>query len=270
MRGTSSRPVGADAAMAFLILALGCFLTVAGTGLIGRWQRAALRRQSLSFEDLLGALAVAAGLLIVLWWVLSFAAALTAAVLERAGRRRAAAMSGRFSPAFMRRLALTILGVQLIGASLAQADVRPEPGGLGHGAVAAAAAWTPMDGMSRPEPARQPAREGKTGATPHAGSTAQQLPGLPDLQPQWQPAPPAAAPGPVASAPVRAAREPQAGHELVVRSGDTLWTIAARHLGPEASDIDIALEWPRWFENNRAVIGSDPDALLPGQILKAP
>ena len=72
------------------------------------------------------------------------------------------------------------------------------------------------------------------------------------------------------SAQLRAAREPQASQELVVRSGDTLWTIAARHLGPEASDVDVALEWPRWFENNRAVIGSNPDALLPGQILKAP
>lgn len=270
MRETSSRPVRADAAMASLILGLGCFLTVAGTGLIERWQRSALRSQSLSFEDLLGAVAVAAGLLIVLWWVLSFAAALTAAVFERAGRRRAAAVSGRFSPAFMRRLALAILGVQLMGAPLAQADVEPAPGGLGNGAIAVAAAWTPIEGMSRPEPVRQPVGERKPDVAPHAGPTAQQRPGLSELQPQWQPSPPAVAPGPVVSAPLRAAREPQADHEAVVRSGDTLWTIAARHLGPEASDVDIALEWPRWFENNRAVIGSDPDALLPGQILKAP
>ena len=72
------------------------------------------------------------------------------------------------------------------------------------------------------------------------------------------------------SAQLRAAHEPQADQEVVVRSGDTLWTIAARHLAPEASDVDVAREWPRWFENNRAVIGSNPNALLPGQILKSP
>lgn len=271
MRTIPSRPVGADAAMASLILGLGCFLTVAGTGLVDRWQRSALQRQSLSFEDLLGAVAVATGLLIVVWWVLCFAAALAAAMFERAGRRRAAAASGRFSPAFMRRLALAILGVQLIGVPLAQADSQPVPGGLGHGSVAVAAAWTPVEGEPRPEPAQQPRGEGNPrSADRHAGSTVQQLPGHSDLRPQWQPPPPAPAPGPVMFAQLRAAREPQASHELVVRSGDTLWTIAARHLGPEASDVDVALEWPRWFENNKAVIGSNPDALLPGQILKAP
>ena len=271
MTALPSRPASADAAMAFLILGLGCFLTVAGTGLVERWQRSAMRRQSLSFEDLLGGIAVAAGLLIVAWWVLSFAAALAAAILERAGWRCAAAVSGRLSPAFMRRLALAILGVQLIGAPLAQADSRPAPGGLGHGPVAVAAAWTPIEGVPRPGPARQPASEGNSHrADGHTGPPVQQLPDHPDLQPQWQPPPPAAAPGPVMSAQPRAAREPQAGQEVTVKSGDTLWTIAARHLGPEASDVDVALEWPRWFENNRAVIGSNPDALLPGQILEAP
>ncbi len=256
--------------MTFLILGLGCFLAVAGTGLVERWQRSAVRRQSLSFEDLLGAVGVAAGLLIVVWWVLSFAAALAAAMFERAGRRRAAAASGRFSPAFMRRLALAVVGVQLIGAPMAQADSQLVPGGLAHGSVAVAAAWTPIEGVPRPESERPP-REGNPLSTGrHAGSTVQQLPASPDLQPQWQPPPPAAAPVPVVSAELRAAREPQANQEVVVRSGDTLWTIAARHLGPEASDVDVALEWPRWFDNNRAVIGSNPDALLPGQILKSP
>ena len=257
--------------MTFLILGLGCFLTVAGTGLVDRWQHSAARRQSLSFEDLLGAVAAAGGLLIVAWWLLSFAAALAAAMFEKAGRRRAAAASGRFSPAFMRRLALAVVGVQLIGAPMSQASSQSVPGGLAHGSVAVAAAWTPIGGVPRLESERPPAREGNPlGADRHAGTTAQQLPGHPDLQPQWQPQPPAAAPGPVVSAQLRAAREPQADQDVVVRSGDTLWTIAARHLGPEASDVDVALEWPRWFDNNRAVIGSNPNALLPGQILKSP
>ena len=271
MSAIPSRPVGADAVMAFLILGLGCFLTVTGTGLVERWQHSAVRRQSLSFEDLLGAVAVAAGLLIVVWWLLSFAAALAAAMFERAGRRRAAAASGRFSPAFMRRLALAVVGVQLIGAPMAQAGSQHVPGGLAHGSVAVAAAWTPSGAVHRPESERPPARGGNPlSADRHAGTTVQQLPGHPDLQPQWQPRPPAATPGPVVSAQLRAANESQAEQEVVVRSGDTLWTIAAGHLGPEASDVDVAREWPRWFENNRAVIGSNPNALLPGQILKSP
>lgn len=57
---------------------------------------------------------------------------------------------------------------------------------------------------------------------------------------------------------------------VVVRRGDTLWAIAARHLGPAATDADVAREWPRWWQANRGVIGGDPDVLLPGQVLVEP
>jgi nucleoid-associated protein YgaU len=49
-----------------------------------------------------------------------------------------------------------------------------------------------------------------------------------------------------------------------------LWGIAARHLGPDASDAEVAREWPRWHAANRDVVGDDPDLLLPGQVLHAP
>jgi nucleoid-associated protein YgaU len=49
-----------------------------------------------------------------------------------------------------------------------------------------------------------------------------------------------------------------------------LWDIAASAMGPGATDVEVALEWPRWFEANRAVIGQNPDVLLPGQILQPP
>ena len=58
--------------------------------------------------------------------------------------------------------------------------------------------------------------------------------------------------------------------EVVVRRGDSLWGIAARHLGPDASDAEIARAWPAWFEANRDVVGDDPDGLRPGQRLRAP
>lgn len=60
-------------------------------------------------------------------------------------------------------------------------------------------------------------------------------------------------------------------HELVtVRRGDSLWSIASRHLGPGASEIQVAHEWPRWYAANRALIGEDPDVLVPGQQLRPP
>jgi hypothetical protein len=181
----------------------------------------------------------------------------------------------------MRRLALAVMGVQLVGLPMAHADGSATPGGSDDGAVAVAAAWAPSTGLSGHQPERQLVNKGSLGdaappsptplspASP-SPTVGQRLPGPLDLQPHWQPPPPVASPGPVMSTPLRAAREPQTGHELVVRSGDSLWTIAARHLGPEASDVDIALEWPRWFESNKGIIGSNPDLLLPGQTLRAP
>ncbi|MGW5241423.1 hypothetical protein ACWEOW_21005 [Monashia sp. NPDC004114] len=60
-------------------------------------------------------------------------------------------------------------------------------------------------------------------------------------------------------------------HDLVtVHRGDTLWSIAWRHLGHAATDAEIAHEWPRWYAANRDVIGSDPNALRPGQLLSPP
>ena len=56
----------------------------------------------------------------------------------------------------------------------------------------------------------------------------------------------------------------------VVRRGDTLWDIAARHLGPGASAVDISRAWPAWYDANRAVIGPDPGVIRPGELLSAP
>ena len=66
-------------------------------------------------------------------------------------------------------------------------------------------------------------------------------------------------------------RPAASAHDLVtVRRGDSLWTIAARHLGPDASDAQISREWPRWYAANRDVVGEDPDVILPGVQLRPP
>lgn len=58
--------------------------------------------------------------------------------------------------------------------------------------------------------------------------------------------------------------------DVVVLRGDTLWSIAERHLGPTATAADIEAEWPRWLTANHEVIGDDADLILPGQLLRPP
>ena len=108
--------------------------------------------------------------------------------------------------------------------------------------------------------------------TPHAGGTSwadQPDPAVP--QPGWTPTPLTPSPVPdedvglVTTVPREALPD-----RVVVRRGDTLWDLCARHLGPRASTADIAQEWPRWYEANVGVIGPDPDLILPGQELVVP
>ncbi|NLS10842.1 LysM peptidoglycan-binding domain-containing protein [Nesterenkonia sp. MY13] len=55
-----------------------------------------------------------------------------------------------------------------------------------------------------------------------------------------------------------------------VRPGQSLWDIAADHLGTAATDWEIAAEWPRWHAANAEEIGPDPAALKPGTVLSPP
>ena len=61
-----------------------------------------------------------------------------------------------------------------------------------------------------------------------------------------------------------------AGVGVIVRPGDTLWAIAARHLSPSATDAQIARTCASWYAANREVIGNDPDLIHPSQHLTAP
>ena len=57
---------------------------------------------------------------------------------------------------------------------------------------------------------------------------------------------------------------------VTVRRGDSLWSIAQRHLGTIATDAEVARAWPEWYAANRAVIGDDPDLIHPGMQLVPP
>ncbi|MGY4643072.1 LysM peptidoglycan-binding domain-containing protein [Cellulomonas sp. URHB0016] len=64
---------------------------------------------------------------------------------------------------------------------------------------------------------------------------------------------------------------PEAGPAtVVVLRGDSLWRIAARHLPAGADDAQVAAAWPAWYAANAELIGADPGALLPGQVLVVP
>lgn len=74
--------------------------------------------------------------------------------------------------------------------------------------------------------------------------------------------PPTAAPAPE---PEPAPAEP--AH--VVASGESLWSIV-RERSPAADDADVGDHVGDWYRTNRAVIGPDPDLILPGQRLDPP
>jgi LysM repeat protein len=240
--------------MSAAILILGGCLGTAGQGLAGRW----VPNGQPDVDQLLGAASTAAGLAVVAWWVLSMLCAFLAAVLERTGRHLGAATVGSFCPLFMRRLALGLLSVQMCSIPLANA-AEPVSG----------PDWGPTQTVS------VPAAWGSA-ATAAAGEFDDAASAFKDQQhPQsgahWRPSSPITDPDFTVARPVRAGQgPPESPADVTVLAGDTLWDIAARDLGPAASDIDVALHWPRWYEANKAEIGENPDVLLPGQILKPP
>jgi hypothetical protein len=121
-----------------------------------------------------------------------------------------------------------------------------------------------VPGVVADAPALHAAPEGDP--PPGGGSQADERPGVP--LPGWTPAERAPQPSSVAARLVTAGSAPD--RAVVVHRGDTLWAIAARHLGPDATAEEIAADWPRWHEVNRAVIGDNPHLILPGQQLLPP
>ncbi len=261
-----------DAAMAATILLLGAALVHFGVVLLQRWLAHGGPRRIPGFEDVLGAASAAIGSAVVLWWFCALMLAIASGLLHRTGRRRPADAAGRLAPAFMRRLVLAVLGVNLICAPLAQGAESPvDP--LWHPTVAATAPAAPAT------PAASATRTSGSAADPSIRAVPE------PLSPLWRPQAPIIFPGPLALAPSRPPADqfaaPPGGQAangansedakmVVVRAGDSLWTLAARQLGPFATDAEIARQWPLWFQVNRAVIGGDPALILPGQILQSP
>ncbi len=46
-----------------------------------------------------------------------------------------------------------------------------------------------------------------------------------------------------------------------------MWSIAQARIGPGATGTQIVALWPTYYAQNKAVIGSDPNLLRPGEVL---
>src|SRR5680860_265210 len=53
-----------------------------------------------------------------------------------------------------------------------------------------------------------------------------------------------------------------------VQLGESLWMIASDLLGPDATDAEIATQVGRIYERNGDRIGSDPNVLIAGTVLR--
>jgi nucleoid-associated protein YgaU len=199
----------------------------------------------------------------------------------------AEAVAAAVVPAGARQLLAAALGVTL----LSGAGAAP--------ALAVAGMPTPppaaVGSLDLDWPVAAPATPARPGAPPNptappspAVSSPAVSPG-PAVSPSPAVSSPAVSPGPAVSpsgpaipAAPGPGQEPGAGtglgppgrgetvDEVVVRRGDSLWSIAAHHLGPGANDAQISAEWPQWWAANRHVVGDNPDLIRPGQRLKPP
>ena len=229
--------------------------------------------------------AACAGAAVVLSWL---AAAFVVSVVELAkadwhpvpsreaptptGARPPSAALGRmglprgFVPRGVRRMAALMLGLSLAVGTSGAAPAATIPATSSTAAptsmVAAPTAAAVPGAVAPPLAVGQPAAVPPTGRPTQSSAT-------------WTPDRPAAS---VARAVLPdialVTAAPRLGAEInedvAVRAGDTLWSIAARQLGPDARADEVARAWPVWWRANRGVIGEDPDLILPGQVLHVP
>lgn len=248
-------------------------------------------------EGLIGLLAAASGLLISIGAAVSVLAALSQQVARRCSAWRMEQLLSQFSPGFLRRGAALILGAGLTLTGVA-ADSWPratttEVMSTLEDQTASGPADDAADDADDPHPdsalfdttgpGDAPGPEADTSETP---PSAQDPEPVPDQDPDPRPKSERGASQGKGSGsdsglltpeepntdrlqglPQRRGAEPE---QVVVRLGDSLWDIAADHLGADATDWEIAASWPRWYEANRQRIGADPGIILPGTVLCVP
>ncbi|MGI8718321.1 MAG: LysM peptidoglycan-binding domain-containing protein [Lapillicoccus sp.] len=222
--------------------------------------------------DVLMVLVAGLGTLLSAWLAVATVAAVLTAVPGAAGRV-AGSVAWRLAPPALWRGVSLLLGMTLTAGGVpaaAAADTGP-PGcrpassgplvpGPDPGFRPLVAAPTGPCPVLGPDPGFRPLVAAPAGPSPVLG------PAFPPAQPP--PVPRGAQDLGALERPPRAGTT--AGDSVVVRRGDTLWDISARHLGGDTTAAEIAREWPRWYDANRAVIGAHPDLIQPGQRLAPP
>lgn len=229
--------------------------------------------------------------LITAWITLCLALALVAeapgVVGETARRAR-----DRITPAVVRQWAALVLGAAVTatfvpGTAVAAVRVATDPTpGHGAGSDGESAAPSPGGASAAPSPGwappSTPSGQGTSSSSAPASVPApgfSPTPGTAPVTPQS--GSPTPGPGWVPRRPVTrertdahllTGRQRAADEEpsVVVQRGDTLWSLAAARLGPEATDAEVARAWPRWHAANASVVGQDPHHLLPGTLLTPP
>ncbi|MGA7204995.1 MAG: hypothetical protein WBX27_10235 [Specibacter sp.] len=267
------RETAADAAMAAAVLCLGASLVFAGTSLLRHRFSGDSHAGPLSLDELLGAAAAGVGGAVALWWLLALLFACISAVAQAQGLDGLARATAAWSPAFMRRLVAVVLGLNLLSAPLAMASTESAGSTVPEGHASTVATAQLASGRAL---AGRGIQGSAAFAGPNAGSDTR---GDAGINPAWTPQAPSVDPGPLA----RPATRPDAGattaagpgpgvvgREVVVQTGDSLWSIVASSLGPHATDVEVAEAWPQWYRTNVDVIGADPNFILPGQILHSP
>ncbi|MDM8083846.1 LysM peptidoglycan-binding domain-containing protein [Cellulomonas cellasea] len=251
------RPPGAPRILRLLALPVGLAASAALTLLLAvRLRRVAtVDLSTLRIDQAVEIGIVGIGAALTAWLTLSLLVATACAAARVLGGGWAAGerLVHRCAPALVRRTLVLAVGAGL-GISL---------GGVAH-AADADLGWAPTTTTSagahvEAVPTTPPAPVAGVDTAPDATSGATAI--TVSASTQTPPAQPSPAPADVG--------EPTVA-QVVVAPGDSLWKLAAEHLGPEASTAEIAAAWPRWHEANAAAIGADPDVIHPGQTLDVP
>jgi nucleoid-associated protein YgaU len=184
-------------------------------------------------------LAAVAGIAWLVWAWGALGLVLTAlSALPGVGGAAARVLVRRLLPASARHAAALALGVGLAAAPALTAGTAPSP-------LTVVAPAADLETVSLPD---RPSG----------------LPGAAPALPDWPAAPTAVVPDWPAPAP---------GDHVVVR-GECLWSIATADLrartGADPTDAEVTVAVGRWWAANAAVVGADPDLLLPGQVLRPP
>lgn len=261
-----------------------------------------------ALDDALAAICASAALFLLVWLLAALALSLAAALIPGPSTAGAlvAGSARLIAPRIMRSALAALVGVTIAaGPTTAASAARSQVAATAAGAEARASRQYLLDAELSPSwvPPSRPAATGSTSG-PSTGRPSVETTGTADratsrgdggavtgkaqeveagaaaiteLLPGWVPGEPPGTGSPAeriaAAAPIGGgAQRHRANLEdsVVVRRGDTLWSLAARHLGPGATDAEIAVEWPHWFTANRSVIGGDPDHLVPGDRLSPP